>query len=194
PVVAAHEQVALPVTGHGPILDLGRSLADEDHVPERAGGLVPAGSTSGAAGPEAGRELSPECPPALHEERLIDRLVAHPHLRIGGPRARGRASPPASPRTRHTVTRSRPSALAMSTWRSPVRARRRISSRSALTMLPRPGLRPIEPSSRQSLERSVAMVAGDHPTGCASDAVGATCGVRASNSRTTGPTGCPNRR
>ena len=37
-----------------------------------------------ADGPSAGRQqLAPQCAPALDVQRLIDRLVRHPHLRIG---------------------------------------------------------------------------------------------------------------
>ena len=31
-IAFAHDQVAFPVTGHGPVLDLGRTLRDHHHV------------------------------------------------------------------------------------------------------------------------------------------------------------------
>lgn len=78
----AGDQVALPVAGHGPVLDLCRSLADHDHgVPES--GLAPVGGRSGAAAGAARPELrlyvALELALRLHVDGLAYGLVANVH-------------------------------------------------------------------------------------------------------------------
>ena len=79
----ADDEVALPVAGDRPVLDLGWPLAEQDHVRQFAARSCSAGrSPSSAAGAQTARQLSSQGAPALHEQRLIDRLVRHPHLRL----------------------------------------------------------------------------------------------------------------
>jgi len=71
------------MAGHRPVLDLGRTLADEDHVHEVAGRARPSRrAASSAAAAQTARQLGAQGPPPLHEQRLVDRLVRHPHLLI----------------------------------------------------------------------------------------------------------------
>ena len=81
----AQDDVALPVAGHGTVVDLGGSFGDVHHpgqpasavaVPRFGGGVRPDAQASG--------QLAAQLAAALHEQRLIDRLVAHPHLRVVG--------------------------------------------------------------------------------------------------------------
>jgi len=81
----ADEEIALPVSGHGPVRRFGRPLADEDHVADRAAqGSAAVGSPPGPPRAQATGQLGPQGTPTLHEERLVDGLVGHPHLRFGG--------------------------------------------------------------------------------------------------------------
>ena len=91
-VVAADDQVAFPVAGHGSVGDLGRAFADHDHVGDPASVLcASAWSTLGAAGAEAAGEFSAQLAAALDVEGFVDGLVGHPHLRPVGERL---AEPP----------------------------------------------------------------------------------------------------
>jgi len=84
-VVLADDQIALPVTGYGPVLGLGRALRDVDHVRDAASTLnAAAGPTLSPAGAETAVQLPAQLAPALDEQRLVDGLVAHPHHRIVG--------------------------------------------------------------------------------------------------------------
>ena len=69
--------------GDGAVLDLGRPLADHDHVPDQAAGVVPtAWLASGTTRPQARGELAPQGAAALDEQALVDGLVAHLHVRL----------------------------------------------------------------------------------------------------------------
>src|SRR6266852_2300835 len=83
-VARAHDQVAFPVPGHRPVRDLGGPLADHHHVLDPAAPLagLPAGPAQRPPRPQARRQLPAQRPPALHVDRLVDRLVRHPHLRL----------------------------------------------------------------------------------------------------------------
>ena len=84
--VLADDQVAFPVPGHGPVLDLGGPLADHDHARDPALGSR-SGACGAALGPpaaQAASQLTAQLTPALDEQRLVDRLVAHLHHRIIG--------------------------------------------------------------------------------------------------------------
>ena len=80
-------QIALPVAGHGPVVGLGRALADH-HL----GGDVAAGPLAGSGprdpqrppGAQTGDQLALERTAALHVERLVDRLMGDPHRLIIG--------------------------------------------------------------------------------------------------------------
>jgi len=85
--VGADDQVAFPVTGHRPVLDLGRPVADHDHridEPGSAGGRVTVRLAAGAPGAQRGGDLPAQAAAGLQVERLVDRLRAHPHLRLVG--------------------------------------------------------------------------------------------------------------
>ena len=67
------------------ILNLSRSLAEEHHIEQLAASVrAPLRPPLGSSRPQASDELAPKSPAALHEERLIDRLVRHAHLPIIG--------------------------------------------------------------------------------------------------------------
>ncbi len=89
-VPTANQQVALPVTGHGTVVDLGGPLAygdgADDLAPSVPVGAVRSWAASDPARAEMGGELFGQHPSGLHEQRQIDRLVRHPHLRIIGER------------------------------------------------------------------------------------------------------------
>lgn len=85
----ADDQIAFPVPGHRPVGGLRRPLADLDQIqdprrPSRPGLGLPAGLTQRSPGAQTLGQLSAQRTPALHEQRLIDRLVRHPHLRLAG--------------------------------------------------------------------------------------------------------------
>ena len=99
-VALADDQVALPVPGHRPVVGLGRTLADVDHVRDPV--LPLPGLTAGVAqrppGAQTPGQLTAQRAARLHIQRLVDRLGGHPHLRIVGElhAATGRRSAPAS--------------------------------------------------------------------------------------------------
>src|SRR5690242_14084323 len=80
-------EVALPVTGDGAVVGLGRSLADEDLISAKAFAACArarfwdAECTTGA---QAGREFAPQGTSAMNEQGLVDRLMRDPHGGIIG--------------------------------------------------------------------------------------------------------------
>src|SRR5664280_479756 len=81
----AQDDVALPVARNGTIVCFGRPLGDHDHPRQAPALLRPAlGTAGGASGTQTAGELPAQLAAALDEERLVDRLVAHPHLRVVG--------------------------------------------------------------------------------------------------------------
>ena len=82
-VVRAHDQVAFPVAGHRPVFDLGGPFGDHHHVrgcwPRRS--TRPWWSALGAAGAQTAVQFTAQPTSALDVQRLVDRLVRHPHLR-----------------------------------------------------------------------------------------------------------------
>ena len=79
------DQVSFPMAGHGPVVRLGRALADEDLVGDER--LAPALRACARhpqcpAGPQACGQLALQRTPALHVERLVDRLVADAHAPV----------------------------------------------------------------------------------------------------------------
>ena len=81
------DEITLPVPGHGAVFDLGGALGDHDHVVDGPLAARLAGSLRTAQGPalaQAAVQLLAQRPPALDEERHIDGLVAHTHLRVLG--------------------------------------------------------------------------------------------------------------
>src|SRR5674476_45512 len=81
----AQDDVALPVARNGTIVCFGGPLGDHDHPRQAPALLRPAlGTAGGASGTQTAGELSAQLAAALDEERLVDRLVAHPHLRVVG--------------------------------------------------------------------------------------------------------------
>ena len=83
-VLGAGDQVALPVSGHGAVLYLGRPFADHDH------GLAEPGSAPavalwlalGPALPHGAFQLLFEFAPGLQVDGLVDRLDARVHIPI----------------------------------------------------------------------------------------------------------------
>jgi hypothetical protein len=72
------DQVSFPMARDSAIGDIGRPLADHDLLrdetlaaPPDTGSRNPERSPS----PQACRQFTPQSPPALHEQRLVDRLV-----------------------------------------------------------------------------------------------------------------------
>ena len=77
--------------GHGAVLGLGRALADVQRGPQLALAVVARvapGASGGVAAAQIAGELLAQRTPGLHEQRQVDRLVRHPHLRIVGERPR----------------------------------------------------------------------------------------------------------
>ena len=77
--VGADDQVAFPMPGDGPVVHLGRPLADHDHrvgEPGGTGGGVAVRLAAGAPGPQSAA--------GLQVEGLVDRLRGHPHLPVIG--------------------------------------------------------------------------------------------------------------
>src|SRR3712207_7712703 len=72
------------MTRHRAVLDLGRTVADEDHVLDPGLPLLSAAVrlAERTAGAQTLRQLTPQGAAALDVDRLIDRLVRHPHLRL----------------------------------------------------------------------------------------------------------------
>ena len=70
---------------HRPILDIGGPLGDVDHPgdPSWPAGLTNTtlGLALAAPAPQRSSQILAELAPGLDEQRLIDRLVRHPHLR-----------------------------------------------------------------------------------------------------------------
>jgi hypothetical protein len=68
------------VAGHGPVGGLGGTFADHDHVLDAAGVRTTApGAALGPPGAQATGQLPAQLTAALHEQGLVDGLVAHPH-------------------------------------------------------------------------------------------------------------------
>jgi hypothetical protein len=82
----ADDQVAFPVAGHRAVGGLSGPLADHDHVRDAAAALILAafGAPDGPAGAQAGSQVTAQRAAALDVDRLVDRLVRHPHLRPAG--------------------------------------------------------------------------------------------------------------
>ena len=81
----AHDQVALPVAGDGAVLDLGRPVADHDHLVDESMGALAGlslGLAAGPAGAQRGLHLALQPATGLEVQRLVDRLVAHAHALI----------------------------------------------------------------------------------------------------------------
>jgi hypothetical protein len=82
----AGDQVALPVARHSAVGHLSRAFADVDHVRDPAAALCglavrPAQRSTGA---QASRQVSSQRAASLHIQALVDGLVRHPHLHLGG--------------------------------------------------------------------------------------------------------------
>src|SRR5512135_1764600 len=83
----ADDEIALPMSGHRPVLSLGRALANQDLLADEP---LPSASGAGSGdaqrppGPQAGRQLAAQRAAALHVQGLVDRLVRDPHRRIIG--------------------------------------------------------------------------------------------------------------
>jgi transposase len=83
--VLPDDEVTLPVSWDGAILDLLGTLADHHHPRDVPSSLdPPLGSTLGTTRAQAPSELATQLTSALDEQGLVDRLVAHPHHRIVG--------------------------------------------------------------------------------------------------------------
>src|SRR5674476_1679978 len=67
----------------GAVGDLGRSLADQDHVRDLAplGGRGSSRAPDRTARPQVSVQVSAQMATALDVQRLVDGLGAHPHLR-----------------------------------------------------------------------------------------------------------------
>jgi hypothetical protein len=89
----AIEEITFPVTRHRPVIGLGRPLADMHRTPDLALAVADRlGVTDWAAHrpprPQIRRQLLAQRAASLHEQRQVDRLVRHPHLRLVGKRHR----------------------------------------------------------------------------------------------------------
>src|SRR5207253_711035 len=75
--VLAQDQVAFPVPGHRPVLDLRRPLADVDHAGYSGGPLMALapGPPQGSAAAQADRQLLAQGTSALNVNRLVDGFV-----------------------------------------------------------------------------------------------------------------------
>src|SRR6266540_53575 len=85
--VEAQDQIALPVAGDGPIVGLGRPLADHHlGADELLAARLRASAryAQRAPGPQTGDELALERASALHVQGLVDRLMRDPHRLIIG--------------------------------------------------------------------------------------------------------------
>ena len=79
----AQDEVAFPVAGDGSVDGFGRSLGDHDHARNPSPLLDPAsGLACRSSRAQASGQLTAEFASALDEQGLVDRLVAHPHLRV----------------------------------------------------------------------------------------------------------------
>ena len=81
------DQVALPVAGHGPVLDIGRALTDQDlrdHERLASAATAGTGNSQRPAGAQACHQLAAQGAAALDVEGLVDGLVRDPHGRIIG--------------------------------------------------------------------------------------------------------------
>ena len=65
---AAQDQIALPVPGHRPVLDLRWALTDTDHVAQAAPALIgtPLGFTQRSTGTQTGVQFTAQISFALH--------------------------------------------------------------------------------------------------------------------------------
>src|SRR5258706_5618455 len=81
-VAGTDDQIAFPMARHGAIGGLGGALGDVDHPHDLAAASLAAGARLAAATPrlQTRGELFAQLTPALHKDRLIDRLVRHPPL------------------------------------------------------------------------------------------------------------------
>jgi len=79
PAVLADQEIAFPVAGHGPVIGLGGPLADHHHALHMGVTAPLAGPALGPPGAQATGQLTAQLAAALHIQRLVDGLVAHPH-------------------------------------------------------------------------------------------------------------------
>jgi len=85
--IEAEDEVALPMTGYGPVVRFGGSLADEDLIGDKAFGACTSARPRDpecTTRAEACGELTPQGTPTLDEQCLVDRLMRYPHGRIIG--------------------------------------------------------------------------------------------------------------
>ncbi len=83
----ADDQVALPVTGYGPVIGFGRTLGQDDisgDVPLRLVSRTGPRPPQRLTGAQAGDQLTLERAAPLDEQRLVDRLMADAHGPIIG--------------------------------------------------------------------------------------------------------------
>ena len=79
----ADDEVAFPVARHRSVLNLGGTLAEQHHAHQLAAARGPVVRTPlGTSGAQKASQLLAQRAPRLHEQRLVDRLVGHPQLRI----------------------------------------------------------------------------------------------------------------
>ncbi len=84
--VRPQDQIALPMSWHGPVGNLGGSLADQDHVRDLARGALHSRASRASHGPAGAQvlvQVSTQMATALDIQRLVDRLGAHLHLLPG---------------------------------------------------------------------------------------------------------------
>jgi hypothetical protein len=79
-VVRSHHEITFPMPEHGTVGDLGRSFGGHHLVADAAACLEPAARAPlSAAAAQTASEFPAQLSAPLHEERLVDRLVAHLH-------------------------------------------------------------------------------------------------------------------
>ena len=70
------------MAGHRPVVGFGGPFGDHHHVRDLAASFDAAlGAALGSPGAQTAVQLAAQLAAALHEQRLVDRLVGHPHLR-----------------------------------------------------------------------------------------------------------------
>jgi len=81
----AEDEITFPVAWHGAVVGFCGAFAEHDHAGDAAATVGGSAGLAGrSSGPQAPRQLTAQLASALHEQRLVDRLVAHAHLRVVG--------------------------------------------------------------------------------------------------------------
>ena len=80
-----HQEVTFPMAGHGPVVGFGGPFPNVERAAQLALPVhhrVTARPTRRVPRPQISGQFLPQRSPRLHEQRHIDRLVRHTHLRL----------------------------------------------------------------------------------------------------------------